>query len=96
MRTIGTSELTFLTADEESSTLVVQRYAEMASPGIRARQPIDATTVVPTPTMLVPLVTAPRIVSPTPLLPCQGRGRLTCASPTPGSSSPAPAATSSP
>jgi len=68
VRTIGMFELTFLTADEESSTLVVKLYAEMASPGIRAQQSIDAMAVVYTATMLVLLVLALRIVNPTQLV----------------------------
>jgi putative spermidine/putrescine transport system permease protein len=68
VRTIGMFELTFLTADEESSTLVVKLYTEMASPGIRAQQSIDAMAIVYTGTMLVLLVLALRIVNPTQLV----------------------------
>lgn len=68
VRTIGMFELTFLTSDEESATLVVKLYSEMASPGIRAQQSIDAMAVVYTATMLVLLVLALRLVNPTQLV----------------------------
>jgi putative spermidine/putrescine transport system permease protein len=68
VRTVGMFELTFLTSDADSQTIVVALYASMSAAGIRAQQSVDAMAVIYTSTMLVLLVLAMRFVNPTQLV----------------------------
>jgi putative spermidine/putrescine transport system permease protein len=68
VRTVGMFELTFLTAGNDSQTLVVALYYSVSAAGIRAQQEVDAMAVIYTLSMLVLLVVALRYVNPTQLV----------------------------
>jgi putative spermidine/putrescine transport system permease protein len=68
VRTVGMFELTFLTAGNDSQTLVVALYYSVSAAGIRAQQEVDAMAVIYTMSMLVLLVVALRYVNPTQLV----------------------------
>ena len=65
VRTVDMFELTFLTADPSSQTLVVSLYYSVSAAGIRARQTVYAMAVTYTGSMLLLLVVALRFVNPT-------------------------------
>jgi putative spermidine/putrescine transport system permease protein len=65
VRTLGTFELSFLTAGPTSQTLVVALYYAVFAPGVRANQSIDAMAVIYMVTTLVWLIIALRFVNPT-------------------------------
>ncbi len=68
VRTVGMFELTFLTSDSSSNTLVVALFTAMTGAGIRAQQSVDAMAVIYMLSMLVLLVIALRFVNPTQLV----------------------------
>ncbi|MGH3490677.1 MAG: ABC transporter permease [Actinopolymorphaceae bacterium] len=68
VRTVGTFELTFLTAGPGSETLVVALYYSISAAGIRAQQSVDAMAIIYTGSMLVLLLVALRFVNPTQLV----------------------------
>lgn len=68
VRTVGMFELTFLTSDSTSDTLVVALFTAMTGAGIRAQQSVDAMAVVYMLMMMVMLVVALRFVNPTQLV----------------------------
>jgi putative spermidine/putrescine transport system permease protein len=68
VRTVGMFELTFLTAGNDSQTLVVALYTAVSSAGIRAQQEVDSMAVLYMLSMLVLLVVALRYVNPTQLV----------------------------
>jgi putative spermidine/putrescine transport system permease protein len=68
VRTVGMFELTFLTSDSTSDTLVVALFTAMTGAGIRAQQSVDAMAVVYMIMMMVLLVVALRFVNPTQLV----------------------------
>jgi putative spermidine/putrescine transport system permease protein len=68
VRTVGMFELTYLTAGNDSQTLVVALYDAFYGSGIRAPQASDAMAVLYMLTMLVLLVIALRFVNPTQLV----------------------------
>ena len=68
VRTVGMFELTFLTSDSTSDTLVVALFTAMTGAGIRAQQSVDAMAVVYMLMMMVLLVVALRFVNPTQLV----------------------------
>ncbi|HEY7486327.1 MAG TPA: ABC transporter permease subunit [Streptosporangiaceae bacterium] len=68
VRTIGMFELTFLTAGNDSQTLVVALFYSVSAAGIRAQQEVDAMAVLYMLSMLVLLVIALRFVNPTQLV----------------------------
>ena len=68
VRTVGMFELTFLTSDSSSNTLVVALFTAMTGAGIRAQQSVDAMAVIYMMMMLVLLVIALRYVNPTQLV----------------------------
>ena len=65
VRTIAMFELTFLTAGNDSQTLVVSLYYAAFAAGVRAEQSINAMAVVYMVTTLVWLLVALRFVNPT-------------------------------
>ena len=65
VRTIAMFELTFLTAGQDSQTLVVALYYAVFAAGVRAGQSIDAMAVVYMVTTMVWLIIALRFVNPT-------------------------------
>jgi putative spermidine/putrescine transport system permease protein len=68
VRTVGMFELTFLTAGNDSQTLVVALFYSVSAAGIRAQQEVDAMAVLYMLSMLVLLVVALRFVNPTQLV----------------------------
>ena len=68
VRTLGTFELTFLTAGPDSQTLVVALYYAAFAAGVRASQSIDAMAVTYMVTTLIWLLIALRFVNPTQLV----------------------------
>lgn len=68
VRTVGMFELTFLTSDSRSDTLVVALFTAMTGAGIRAQQSVDAMAVIYMLMMMVMLVIALRFVNPTQLV----------------------------
>ncbi len=68
VRTVAMFELTFLTAGNDSQTLVVELYHEMSGAGIRRPQTVDAEAVIYMLMMMVLLVVALRFVNPTQLV----------------------------
>lgn len=68
VRTVGMFELTFLTSDSSSNTLVVALFNAMTGAGIRAQQSVDAMAVIYMLMMVVLLVIALRFVNPTQLV----------------------------
>lgn len=68
VRTVGMFELTFLTSDSTSDTLVVALFTAMTGAGIRAQQSVDAMAVVYMLMMMLMLVVALRFVNPTQLV----------------------------
>jgi putative spermidine/putrescine transport system permease protein len=68
VRTVGMFELTFLTAGNDSQTLVVALFYSVSAAGIRAQQEVDAMAVLYMLSMLVLLVVALRYVNPTQLV----------------------------
>ncbi|MET3919227.1 ABC transporter permease subunit [Arthrobacter sp. UYEF20] len=68
VRTVGMFELTFLTSDSTSDTLVVALFTAMTGAGIRAQQSVDAMAVVYMLMMMVMLIVALRFVNPTQLV----------------------------
>lgn len=68
VRTVGMFELTFLTSDSTSNTLVVALFTAMTGAGIRAQQSVDAMAVIYMVMMMVLLVVALRFVNPTQLV----------------------------
>lgn len=68
VRTVGMFELTFLTSDSTSDTLVVALFTAMTGAGIRAQQSVDAMAVVYMVMMMLMLVVALRFVNPTQLV----------------------------
>ncbi|MEJ0068117.1 MAG: ABC transporter permease subunit [Pseudomonadota bacterium] len=72
VRTVAMFELTFLTAGNDSQTLVVALYYSVFAAGVRAGQSVDAMAVLYMVTTLVWLLIALRFVNPTQLV---GRGR---------------------
>jgi putative spermidine/putrescine transport system permease protein len=68
VRTVGMFELTFLTAGNDSQTLVVALFYSVSAAGIRAQQEVDSMAVLYMLSMLVLLVVALRYVNPTQLV----------------------------
>jgi putative spermidine/putrescine transport system permease protein len=68
VRTVGMFELTFLTSDSRSDTLVVALFNAMTGAGIRAQQSVDAMAVIYMLMMMALLVVALRFVNPTQLV----------------------------
>jgi putative spermidine/putrescine transport system permease protein len=68
VRTVGMFELTFLTAGNDSQTLVVALFYSVSAAGIRAQQEVDSMAVLYMLSMLVLLVVALRFVNPTQLV----------------------------
>jgi putative spermidine/putrescine transport system permease protein len=68
VRTVAMFELTFLTAGNDSQTLVVALYYSVFAAGVRAGQSIDAMAVLYMVTTLVWLLLALRFVNPTQLV----------------------------
>ncbi|WP_113716570.1 ABC transporter permease [Arthrobacter dokdonensis] len=68
VRTVGMFELTFLTSDSTSNTLVVALFTAMTGAGIRAQQSVDAMAVIYMLMMMILLVVALRFVNPTQLV----------------------------
>ena len=68
VRTVGMFELTFLTSNSESDTLVVALFTAMTGAGIRAQQSVDAMAVIYMLMMMLLLVIALRFVNPTQLV----------------------------
>ncbi len=68
VRTLGTFELTFLTAGPDSQTLVVALYYAAFAAGVRANQSIDAMAVTYMVTTMIWLLIALRFVNPTQLV----------------------------
>lgn len=68
VRTVGMFELTFLTSDSTSSTLVVSLFTAMTGAGIRAQQSVDAMAVIYMAMMMILLAIALRFVNPTQLV----------------------------
>ncbi|MCC3294990.1 ABC transporter permease subunit [Arthrobacter sp. zg-Y411] len=68
VRTVGMFELTFLTSNSSSDTLVVALFTAMTGAGIRAQQSVDAMAVIYMLMMMVLLVVALRFVNPTQLV----------------------------
>jgi putative spermidine/putrescine transport system permease protein len=68
VRTVGMFELTYLTAGNDSQTIVVSLYTSMSSAGIRAQQETDVMAVLYMLSMAVLLVIALRFVNPTQLV----------------------------
>lgn len=68
VRTVGMFELTFLTSDASSNTLVVALFNAMTGAGIRAQQSVDAMAVIYMAMMMVLLIIALRYVNPTQLV----------------------------
>lgn len=72
VRTVAMFELTFLTAGNDSQTLVVALYYSVFAAGVRAGQSVDAMAVIYMITTLIWLLIALRFVNPTQLV---GRAR---------------------
>lgn len=68
VRTVAMFELTFLTAGNDSQTLVVALYYSVFAAGVRAGQSVDAMAVLYMVTTLVWLLLALRFVNPTQLV----------------------------
>jgi putative spermidine/putrescine transport system permease protein len=68
VRTVAMFELTFLTAGNDSQTMIVALFYSVSAAGIRAQQEIDAMAVMYTAMMMVLLVIALRFVNPTQLV----------------------------
>lgn len=68
VRTLGTFELTFLTAGPDSQTLVVALYYAAFAAGVRSTQSIDAMAVTYMVTTMIWLLIALRFVNPTQLV----------------------------
>ena len=68
VRTIAMFELTFLTAEPDSQTLVVVLYYSVFAAGVRATQSVDAMAVTYMVTTLIWLLIALRFVNPTQLV----------------------------
>jgi len=68
VRTVGMFELTYLTAGNDSQTIVVSLFYSMSAAGIRAQQETDVMAVLYMLSMAVLLVVALRYVNPTQLV----------------------------
>jgi putative spermidine/putrescine transport system permease protein len=68
VRTVGMFELTYLTAGNDSQTIVVSLFYSMSAAGIRAQQETDVMAVLYMLSMAVLLVIALRYVNPTQLV----------------------------
>jgi putative spermidine/putrescine transport system permease protein len=68
VRTVAMFELTFLTAGNDSQTLIVALFYSMSAAGIRPQQETDSMAVLYTAMMMVLLVIALRFVNPTQLV----------------------------
>jgi putative spermidine/putrescine transport system permease protein len=68
VRTVGMFELTYLTAGNDSQTIVVSLYYSMSAAGIRAQQETDVMAVMYMLSMAVLLIIALRFVNPTQLV----------------------------
>jgi len=68
VRTVAMFELTFLTAGNDTQTLIVELYHEMSGAGIRRPQTVDAEAVIYMLMMMVLLVIALFFVNPTQLV----------------------------
>jgi putative spermidine/putrescine transport system permease protein len=68
VRTVGMFELTYLTAGNDSQTIVVSLFYSMSAAGIRAQQETDVMAVLYMLSMAVLLIIALRFVNPTQLV----------------------------